>query len=118
MSKKKVRKGAASKLDRASLEKIAKVFGAFSDATRLAILQELKEGARSVGELVQAIGVSQGSMSKQLQHLSEAGILLRDKQGTQVFYSIADEMVFTMCGLVCDKLNRDREASASINFSI
>ena len=42
----------APKLNRASLEKVAAIFAAFADATRLAILQELKKGRISVGELV------------------------------------------------------------------
>ena len=106
------------KLDRPALEKIAKLFSAFSDATRLAILQELREGAKSVGGLVAAIGISQGSMSKQLQLLYEAGILRREKVGNQAFYSICDELVIPLCELVCDKLNRDAKASAEITFSI
>jgi DNA-binding transcriptional ArsR family regulator len=106
------------KLDRPALEKIAKLFSAFSDATRLAILQELKERPKAVGELVAAVGVSQGNMSKQLQVLYEAGILEREKVGNQAFYSICDELVMPLCELVCDKLNRDAKASAEINFSI
>ncbi|MGI9243845.1 MAG: ArsR/SmtB family transcription factor [Verrucomicrobiales bacterium] len=106
------------KLDRPALEKIAKVFSAFSDPTRLAILQELKERAKSVGELVTAIGVSQGNMSKQLQLLHEAGVLEREKVGNQVFYSVSDELVMPLCELVCDKLNRDAKATAELNFSI
>lgn len=106
------------KLDRPALEKIAKVFSAFSDPTRLAILQELKEQAKSVGELVTAVGVSQGNMSKQLQLLYEAGVLEREKVGNQVFYSVSDELVMPLCELVCDKLNRDAKATAELNFSI
>ena len=106
------------KLDRPALEKIAKVFSAFSDPTRLSILQELKEQAKSVGELVTAVGVSQGNMSKQLQLLYEAGVLEREKVGNQVFYSVRDELVMPLCELVCDKLNRDAKATAELNFSI
>jgi len=106
------------KLDRPALEKIAKVFSAFSDPTRLSILQELKEQAKSVGELVTAVGVSQGNMSKQLQLLYEAGVLEREKVGNQVFYSVSDELVMPLCELVCDKLNRDAKATAELNFSI
>jgi len=106
------------KLDRPALEKIAKLFSAFSDATRLAILQELREGAKSVGELVGEVGISQGNTSKQLQLLYEAGVLQREKVGNQVFYSICDELVIQLCELVCDKLNRDAKATAEITFSI
>ena len=40
------------KLSREALEKVADVFKAFSEPTRLQIIQELKDGHRSVSELV------------------------------------------------------------------
>ena len=106
------------KLDRDSLEKVARVFSAFSDATRLAILQELMSGSRTVGELVEEVGGSQGNVSRQLAMLHEAGLLNRSKEGNRVSYSIADEMVNQMCELVCEKLNRDSRESREITFQI
>ena len=106
------------KLDRPALEKVAKVFGAFADPTRLAIVQELMAGEHSVGELVGKIGVSQGNTSKQLQLLFEAGLLNRSKRGTQVFYSIGDGVVTAMCDLVCEKLNRDHADHSALSFQI
>jgi len=106
-------------LDRQALERVARVFSAFSDATRLAILQELKAGELPVGALVDAVGVSQGNVSKQLQLLFDAGLLTRRKQGTQVFYTISEEIVLPMCELVCGKLNRDAQATHSaLTFQI
>ena len=106
------------KLDRPALERVAKVFSSFSDATRLAILQELLDGTRSVGELVEALGGSQGNISKQLQLLFDTGLLGREKKGNVVNYSIKDELVVSMCELVCDKINRDTKASAKLSFQI
>lgn len=109
-----------TKLDRPALEKIAKVFAAFSDATRLAILQELMEGSCSVGEIVAETGGSQGNVSKQLQLLFDAGLLKREKKGNQVIYSISDDIVVPMCELVCNKLNRDyqQQANEALTFQI
>jgi len=105
-------------MDRPALEKVAKVFSAFSDATRLQIIMELKEGALTVSALVDKVGVSQGNLSKQLQLLYEIGLLDRQKQGNQVFYSIKDEMIFSLCRHVCDKLNRDAVASTGQMYQI
>ncbi len=109
---------AENKMDRASLEKVARLFSVFSDATRLEILMELKAGALTVGELVNRVGVSQGNVSKQLHLLFDHGLLEREKRGTQVFYSISDEMIFPLCRLVCDKLNRDARASVELLYHI
>lgn len=101
-------KSEKQKLDRESLEKVAEIFKVFSEATRLAILQELKEGAKSVNELVEAVASSQANVSKQLKTLFDAGIVERSKSGTQVFYSVSEEIVYPLCELVCGKLNRER----------
>ena len=89
------------------LERVAHLFKAFAEPTRLAILQELKGGSRTVGEVVTAIGTSQANVSKQLRILREAGVVKHEKQGTSVSCSIADPVVFELCELVCDKINRD-----------
>lgn len=95
-----------AKLNRAALEKIAASFRALSEPTRLAILQELKGGPLTVNEIVEAIGLSQAHVSKQLSVLREAGFLAREQRGTQAYYSIGDEMVMQLCALVCDRLNQ------------
>jgi|ETNmetMinimDraft_22_1059887.scaffolds.fasta_scaffold00044_3 DNA-binding transcriptional ArsR family regulator len=109
---------AQNKMDRESLEKVARFFSAFSDATRLAILMELKQGAQGVGELVDRVGGSQGNISKQLNLLYEHGLLSREKRGTKVFYSIRDKIIFQLCRQVCDKLNRDAQSGSELIYHI
>ncbi len=106
-----------AKQNRAALEKIASNFRALSEPTRLAILQELKAGPRTVNELVEAIGLSQANVSKQLGILRDAGFLHREQRGTSAFYSIGDMMVMELCALVCDRLNRRALANLE-TFSI
>ena len=95
---------------------MAGLFKAFAEPGRLAILQELKSGERSVSELVDALPTSQANVSKQLKLLHEAGVVNRRKDGTQVIYQIADPMVFELCRLVCEKLNRDAVRPARLSF--
>ena len=95
------------KLNRQALEKIAEVFRVFSEPTRLQILQELKAGPRNVTELVETLDVSQANVSKQLRVLNDAGIVQRERKGTQAIYAISDPLTFELCSLVCQKLNRE-----------
>ena len=95
------------KLDLSDLDRVAAFFRAFSETTRLALLQELKGGARSVGELVDALHVTQANVSKQLRILHEAGLLSREKRGTSVVYEICEPLVLDLCKLACDKLNSE-----------
>jgi DNA-binding transcriptional ArsR family regulator len=104
------------KLDVPQLERVANLFRAFAESTRLSILQELKSGELSVSEIVDRLTTSQANVSKQLKLLHDAGLVIRRKQGTQVLYQIADPMVFELCSLVCDKLNRDAMKPAKLKF--
>ena len=104
------------KLDPDQLGRVASLFRAFSEATRLAIIQELKSEELSVSEMVERLTTSQANVSKQLKILNDAGLVSRRKQGTQVLYQIKDPLVFQLCGLVCEKLNRDATRPAKLKF--
>ena len=104
------------KLPPDQLERVANLFRAFAEPTRLAIIQELKTGELSVSEIVDLLPTSQANVSKQLKLLYHAGLVTRRKQGTQVLYAIADSIVFELCTLVCDKLNRDTAKPAKLMF--
>jgi DNA-binding transcriptional ArsR family regulator len=96
----------AKKQSRESLEEIAARFRALSEPTRLAILQELKSGEMTVGELVDAVGLSQANVSKQLSVLRDVGFLRREQRGTSAVYSISDPLVMELCKLMCDGMNK------------
>lgn len=106
------------KPDRTKLTKIAEVFRVFSEPTRLAILQLLKERPYSVNEMVQMLETSQANVSKQLRMLYDADILFREQKGNQVFYSIKEGMVYQLCTIVCDNLNEKARAGAEVVYHI
>jgi ArsR family transcriptional regulator len=64
----------------------------------------LRDGEKNVSTLVEQTGITQANVSRQLQNLTEAGILTRRKEGLQVFYSIVDHGVFKLCEVVCGSL--------------
>lgn len=107
-----------TKLSIEALELVAETFRALSDAGRLALLQELKEGERMVGDLVEATGMGQASVSKHLKTMFDAGLLGRRKEGVKVYYSVKDELVFSLCRLVCGKLEQDQKGRDLIDFAI
>jgi len=99
------------KQNREALGKIADSFRALSEPTRLAILQELKSGSKTVNELVEAIGTSQPNISKQLRVLFDGGFITREQQGNFVHYQMQGDFVLRLCELVCDRLNQQARAS-------
>lgn len=104
------------KLDVQQLERVAALFRAFAEPTRLAVIQELKAEEMSVSDIVGRLTTSQANVSKQLKILHDSGLVTRRKQGTQVLYRISDPMVFELCRIVCDKLNRDAVRPAKLKF--
>lgn len=87
-------------------EVIAQRFRVIGDATRIRLLDQLRDGEASVQELSESIGGSQQNVSKNLLMLANAGILARRKDGNRVYYSIADEGIFELCEQVCGSLEQ------------
>jgi DNA-binding transcriptional ArsR family regulator len=96
------------RLEPHELERVADFFRAFSEPTRLALLQELKSGPCTVGELVEALPTTQANISKQLKVLHQAELISRTKDGTRVIYSISEPAVLELCRTACEQLNRSR----------
>jgi DNA-binding transcriptional ArsR family regulator len=87
-----------------SLALRAKLFRGFADPSRLSILEALRDDVRSVGELVEATGLSQPNVSNHLSCLLDCGMVAREPQGRRVIYRLADERVGTLLGLADDLL--------------
>jgi DNA-binding transcriptional ArsR family regulator len=97
-----------------ALELVANRFKILSEPIRLRILQTLQDGEKSVTELTTAIETSQPNVSKHLKILQDAGIVNRQQQGNTVYYSIADESIFTLCEVVCGSLETRLRNQAEI----
>ena len=93
------------------------VFRLLDEPTRLAILQESKSGPKTVGGLVENLGLSQANVSKQLKIMFDGGVLGRKKDGVTVWYSINDKMALRLCALVCQRINQ-RANEVQVFYSI
>lgn len=86
------------------IERIASVFKALGDPTRLRILQSICHGPRSVSDIVDSTLATQANVSKHLALLARAGVLERRRDGQRVFYGMRDALVPRLCELVCATL--------------
>ena len=100
-----------------ALDMIAERFKVLSEPIRLQILHTLQEGEKSVNELTETVHTSQPNVSKHLKILLKNGLLDRSQRGNTVFYSIADESIFTLCETVCGSLEEQLRSQAEI-FSV
>ncbi len=82
---------------------------ALSEVSRLRLLRELMDGARTVSELIDATGMKQGNVSKHLGILSAAGVVSREQAGNFARYSVGDETIKQLCALVCQRVERELE---------
>lgn len=88
---------------------IAERFRALAEPMRLRLLNALRRGERSVGDLAEETGAGQANTSKHLQLLLQQGFLERRKEGTTTWYRVADPAVFELCSLVCGGLEEGIE---------
>ena len=73
---------------KAMFEARARIIKALAHPTRLAIVEELKNGPRCVCELHAVAGADRTTVSKHLAVLKNGGIVQDEKRGLQVYYSL------------------------------
>lgn len=88
-----VRRIRAKMPDDDMLERTAAFFKAFSEPTRLRIIQALRSEELCVCDLAMIIGSSQSAVSHQLAKLKQARLVTFRKEGKVVFYRLDDEHV-------------------------
>jgi DNA-binding transcriptional ArsR family regulator len=93
---------------------IARRFRAIGEPLRVRMLDLLRDGELSVNELAERLGAGQQNVSKHLAVLVDAGMLGRRKEGTHVYYRIADEGVFALCEQVCGTLQSQLSTLAAL----
>ena len=84
----------------------AKLFRGLADPSRLFILEALRAGPLSVGEIVAITGLSQSHASNHLRCLSECGLVTGDPHGRFVYYRLSDSRSEELL-LLADELLRD-----------
>ena len=78
----------AAELD---LRPLSRLFRALGDETRLRIVALLAHGELCVCHVEQALGLSQPNASRQLGILKAAGVVEGRREGTWVYYRIAEQ---------------------------
>ncbi len=85
--------------------RVASVFKAISEPSRLKILFALRQGEMCVFHIVEAVGGTQSAVSHQLRILRDSRMIKARRDGQNIVYSLADEHVLAVLELVCTHLN-------------
>lgn len=78
---------------------------AMADETRQRILSLLQRGEMNVGELTEALGLTQPTVSHHLVLMRRAGLVFRRREGKQVFYRPNTACVAECCREILTRFN-------------
>lgn len=81
-------------------QRYAAVGRAFADPKRLCVLESLASGELSVGDLSSLVGCQIPNMSQHLAVLRSAGLVTTRREGSTVFYRLADPRVLEAYRLI------------------
>jgi DNA-binding transcriptional ArsR family regulator len=88
---------------RMATPRTAAVLHALANERRLAVVELVAQGERSVGELERLVGISQSALSQHLARLRQAGLVRTRREGRTVYYALesveAAEIIDTLGGL-------------------
>ena len=83
---------------------VAAYFSVLSEPMRLRIMHAVCNGERTVSQIVEATGATQTNVSRHLSLMHREQVLNRRKDGTQVYYKVADEAMLELCRSVCTRI--------------
>ncbi len=81
----------------------ADVLKLLANEQRLLLLCRLSQGESSVGQLVELSALAQSSVSQHLARLREGGLVATRREGTTIYYRLADEGVHALIEMLCDR---------------
>ncbi len=78
----------------------SEIFQALANPTRTAIVELLRDGELSAGQLIEKLGIEQANASQHLAVLRSKQIVVNRKVGNQVFYSIRDHALIEVLDIL------------------
>lgn len=83
---------------------VAAYFRVLSEPTRLRIMHSICETEKTVSQIVDELEATQTNISRHLSLMHRAGVLARRKEGTLVYYRVADVSIVEICRTVCNRI--------------
>jgi ArsR family transcriptional regulator len=74
----------------------AEFFKTLAHPARIRVLELLRDGPRTVSELLEDVGLEQSHLSQQLAVMRRANVLRARKDGSRVQYTVVDPRIFQL----------------------
>ncbi len=78
----------------------AGIFQALAHPTRIAIVEALRNGEMSAGQIIEQLGLEQANASQHFAVLRTKQVLVNRKEGNQVFYSLRDPVLLEVLDIL------------------
>ncbi len=101
-------------LSAGQLAAVARLFAVLAEPSRLALLQALHDGPLTVSQLIKTCALKQANVSRHLAVLHDHRLVKRKRTGASIHYQIAEPMIFSLCDLVCGKMERDARCAVAL----
>ena len=88
-----VRKSTPTTLDEHTAARIAELFRAFSDTSRVRIMAVLVNDKMNVSALAKEVGISESAVSHHMRGLRQMRLVNSRKKGKEVYYHVEDEHI-------------------------
>jgi DNA-binding transcriptional ArsR family regulator len=76
--------------------RVAELFSAFSDTSRVRIMSALLSGEKNVGALAELVGISESAVSHHMRGLRQMRLVVARKDGKEVFYRVEDPHIIAL----------------------
>jgi DNA-binding transcriptional ArsR family regulator len=96
------------------LEKHANLCKSMANPNRIAIVELLSEGERSVGDIADYLGLSVSTTSQHLKPLRDTSVVSTRKEGQTVFYALKYPRLFDACLVIRDVLLEEMKDSGKV----
>lgn len=90
--------------DKTLYEMQSEVCKTLASPKRIEILNALKDGEKTVSELVEILNVPKANVSQHLAVMRHKGILKSRRKGVNIYYSVSNQKVIEACILMKDVL--------------
>ncbi len=96
----------------------AEICKVLTDVKRLAIVDALRAGERSVGDLAELLGCELANTSQHLAVLRRAGLVATRHAGATVYYSLAEPRILNACDIVAGIVEHRRATPSPLAFRV
>lgn len=108
----------ADTLSRALYEHHAELCKVLANATRLRIINTLRDTEMSVATIAEKLGVALGTVSPHLLMMKQRRVLVSRKQGNQVFYRLANPKMLQAFDLIRDILYEQMQREGRLSKAL